>query len=312
MDNDIKAKVFISCGQRKKSDGAEFEEVKIAHEVASVLVSMGFDEPYIAVYDRSLRGLKEHIFSQLETSEYFLFIDLCREKLDDSDDRRGSLFCNQELAIASYLELEPIGFQQRGVKERDGILGFIPLIQPHHKFGDPKELPEMVRKEVKKAKWRPNWKNALRISRDRIYSNDTTLRASGEAARYFHVIVENLHKRKIALGCTAYIESIRDLQTQNQVPLETVELKWDGYTLPSASIMPQPNTGRGLDLFFVLHQRPNELRFSNFTDSTRFMQPVRGPGDFEITYAVISQNFPIARKSFTVHIENQLDRIIIA
>ncbi|MCJ7663560.1 MAG: hypothetical protein MUO24_04900 [Desulfobacterales bacterium] len=310
MDNDIKAKVFISCGQRKKSEGAKVDEVEIAHEVASVLESMGYGEPYIAVYDRSLRGLKENIFSHLETSEYFLFIDLCREKLDDSNDRRGSLFCNQELAIASYLELEAIGFQQKGVM-RDGILEFIQLIQSHHKFDDPKELPEMVRKEVKKH-WRPDWKNALRISKDSIYSNDTTLRARGDKAKYFHVIVENLHKRKIALGCTAYIESIRDLQTQNQVPLETVELKWDGYTLPNASIMPQPNVGRGLTLFFVLHQRPNELHFDNFTDSTRFMQPLCGPGDYELTYVVITQNFPIVRTTFTVHIENQLDRITFA
>jgi len=307
MDNDIKAKVFISCGQRKKSNKKKFDEVSIAHEVASVLVSMGFDEPYIAVYDRSLRGLKENIFSHLETSEYFLLIDFCREKLDDSDDRRGSLFCNQELAIASYLELEAIGFQQRGVKERDGILGFIPLIQSHHKFDDPKELPEMVRREVKRAGWLPDWKNALRITSDANAFNDTTRRDSGEEARYFHLKVENLHKRKIALGCTAYIESIRDLQRNIPVPLPTVELKWEGYTLPNASIMPKSN--RGLDAFFVFHQRPNELYFANFTDSTRFMQPLCGPGDYELTYVVISQNCPIVKATFTVHIENQLDRI---
>lgn len=309
MDNDLKAKVFISCGQRKKSEGAKVDEVEIAHEVASVLESddIGF-KTYIAVYDKTLQGLKENIFSHLETSEYFLFIDFCREKLDGGDNYRGSLFCNQELAIASYLELEAIGFRQQGVKERDGILGFIQLNQSQ--FVDPKDLPEMVRREVKKARWRPDWKNSLRISRDAIEFKDTTRRDSGKEARYFHLKVENLHKRKIALGCTAYIESIKDLQSDIPVSLPTVELKWEGYTLPNASIMPKSN--RGLDAVFVFHQLPNKLYFVNFTDSTRFMQPLCGPGDYELTYVVISQNFPIVRATFTVHIENQLDKITFA
>jgi hypothetical protein len=95
MANDIRAKVFISCGQRKESDGAEFDEVKIAHEVAGVLENkddkdMGF-ETYIAVYDRSLRGLKENIFSHLETSEYFLFFDFRREQFANKKTAEGRL-----------------------------------------------------------------------------------------------------------------------------------------------------------------------------------------------------------------------------
>ena len=92
MANDIRAKVFISCGQRAKSNGVEFDEVKIAHEVASVLENkdMGF-ETYRAVYDRSLRGLKENIFSHLETSEYFLFIDFRREQFASKKTAEGRL-----------------------------------------------------------------------------------------------------------------------------------------------------------------------------------------------------------------------------
>jgi hypothetical protein len=62
--------VFISCGQTKDSN-----ELDTAEKIRGRLQKMGFD-PYIAVEGQSVRGLKENIFRQLETSEYFVFVDL--------------------------------------------------------------------------------------------------------------------------------------------------------------------------------------------------------------------------------------------
>jgi hypothetical protein len=50
---------------------------------------------------------------QLETSDYFLFIDFKRERIRCPNIFRGSLFTNQELAIASFLGLESIVFQEK-------------------------------------------------------------------------------------------------------------------------------------------------------------------------------------------------------
>ena len=120
------ARVFISCGQKP-------EELRIAENIANVLVSMNF-EPYIARNQQTLNGVVENIFSKLNESEYFLFIDFKRERLCKLENdkyvpdifHRGSLFSHQELALATFLkDMKIIAFQESGVKSEDGILRFI-------------------------------------------------------------------------------------------------------------------------------------------------------------------------------------------
>ncbi len=61
--NKLRARVFISCGQNKDS-----EEPKLADEIRIKLTTLGFD-PYVAVAEQSLRGLKENLFERLSQSE---------------------------------------------------------------------------------------------------------------------------------------------------------------------------------------------------------------------------------------------------
>ena len=82
--------------------------------------------------EQTLRGLKENIFPQLQDSEYFVFVDFKREKLvphrrgkTGKLQHRGSLFSHQELALASFLDLQLLAFQEKGVKQDDGILRFL-------------------------------------------------------------------------------------------------------------------------------------------------------------------------------------------
>ena len=58
-----RARVFISCGQRKDSD-----EVDIARTVAEKLGQLGL-EPWVATEEQTLDGVKEHIFETLANSE---------------------------------------------------------------------------------------------------------------------------------------------------------------------------------------------------------------------------------------------------
>src|SRR5262245_16221700 len=115
-DDTPRARVFISCGRNKQSD-----EVEIARQIEDTLKGLGFN-PYIAVEQQSLLGLKEAIFSQLERSEYFVFVDFKRERLGAEETHRGSLFAHQELAVASFLEIPVIALQEDGIKSDDGIL----------------------------------------------------------------------------------------------------------------------------------------------------------------------------------------------
>ena len=73
-----KARVFISCGQRDQ------DERTVVDKIADTIRNAGFD-PYVAVEQQSLRGLKENIFFHLASSEYFLFVDFKREELTNSE-----------------------------------------------------------------------------------------------------------------------------------------------------------------------------------------------------------------------------------
>lgn len=298
---ELKARVFISCGQKKNSG-----EVEVAAAIAKVLEDMGF-EAYIAVQEQTLHGLKENIYSQLSTSEYFLFIDLLREQLVGSQEHRGSLFSNQELAIASYLGLEVIAFQHRGIKSLDGMIGAMQL-NPIT-FDDPVTLPELICEQVKRVGWRANWKNALEITRTKEEFQDANIISTGAPrfARFFHLTVRNLNIRKIALNCTAYLESMKKLPENVSVSLSTAELKWAGYTQPTVPIIPQ--SYRNLDAFFVLHNEPKILRFSCFSDSSYYMMPVLGYGKYQLNYVVISENFPPAGIALEATIGNSIDDV---
>ncbi|MEE9458739.1 MAG: hypothetical protein V3V84_03130, partial [Candidatus Bathyarchaeia archaeon] len=136
----LKARVFISCGQRKKAKLTTMTnenvnlmtpEFEIAEQISCKLTKLGF-EPYIALEQQKLQGVKEAIFEKLRNSEYFLFIDFQREELGKYGELniwnhvyRGSPFSNQELAIATFQGLEVLAFQEEGVKKEDGILKFI-------------------------------------------------------------------------------------------------------------------------------------------------------------------------------------------
>jgi hypothetical protein len=61
-----KPRVFISCGQSSQND-----ERDIATRIGQLLERLGYD-PYIAVVEKTLRGLKENLFARLSESEYCL------------------------------------------------------------------------------------------------------------------------------------------------------------------------------------------------------------------------------------------------
>ena len=124
-----------------------FDEIQVANGIAARLEKLGFD-PYIAVAEQTLRGLRENIFEQLRKSEYFLFVDFKRELLVSMESQvcRGSLFSHQELAIASFLNIDVLAFQEKGVKQTDGLLQF--LQTNCISFTDKHTLPSVVADNV--------------------------------------------------------------------------------------------------------------------------------------------------------------------
>ncbi len=314
MKKNLQARIFISCGQQKGAN-----EVEIAHRIAERLQKMGFD-PYIAVEQQSLEGLKESVFRRLRESEYFIFIDFKREKIDVAGNEvvhRGSLFSHQELAIAAFFpNIEDLlAFQEEGVKKDDGILKFIQANCVPFASQDRHLLPDVVVGKVVERGWKPNWRNELMLVREDKDYEDSFLVPAKKASRFYHIKVQNLHKERTAHHCVAYLESV-EYPTSERKTFETVELKWKGMIYSYATIPPSsfPSPFRHFDGFFVFHDSPNIayiginpfiIDFSAYHDRFR----LEGPGDFKLTYVVYSENFPPAKATFELQLGNSLDAI---
>jgi hypothetical protein len=321
-----RAKVFVSCGQKEGS-----HERAIASRIADALTELGFS-PYIAFTEQTLSGLKENIFVHLESSEYFLFIDFKRDRLDGCDVvHRGSLFSNQELAIASFLHLPAIVLQESGVKVRDGMMGAFQanaLI-----FQDSEELPSLVREivgqKIANGEWSPGWKNGLALE---LPSNHMTVAQSMDHSgnhvvhAFYHIEVRNLHRRKTALNCCVFLEKAAQVGKDAPLPIRPIEFKWAGSPLPNVLIGPQAS--RKFDAFkkpcmarigqIVLSNPLLEddpvlvgLEFNAFCDSTEFLPRIYERGTFDLTYSVYSSNFPLSSATFRIENGSQPTKVSV-
>jgi hypothetical protein len=292
------ARVFISCGQMKGSD-----EVSIAHNIRDRLFEMGFD-PYIAVEEQTLDGLKENIFKQLSNSEYFVFIDFKREQLSNAVPHvhRGSLFSHQELAIASYLGIEVLAFQESGVKPDDGIIRFLQVNATP--FSDRHLLPNVIADEVRRRRWDPRWKADLILESVPAQFSDTLIGDTRKLARFFHIIVRNRHRCRVARNCYVYLEDAVKLEPERRILFKKAEFKWAGYSQPNASIL--PGGARAFDAFFILHESPLLLGYNTFATGTDFIPRIEGEGKYRLKYLVLADNFPESRRSFVLDLNPSL------
>lgn len=287
----MKARVFVSCGQNTQND-----EIALAKRIAQLLDSLGYD-PYVAVSEQTLRGVKENIFARLSESEYFLFVDFKRELLPDGN-HRGSLFSHQELSIAAYLDKPMIAFHEQGVR-LEGVLAFVQGNCTN--FTNRNEILPLIAEKVSKN-WQPDWRNQITIVRDSNQFADALhihpQFPKGQPVRYFHLEVKNDHCSKTAFNSYAYLEKIIDVKTGKAVDLKLVELKWRGVIFPNV-VIPYKSS-RELDAFLVYHDSPAQLRLGAFTDSPEHVKLLR-PGDYELAFVVHSQNFGVTSSTFSLH-----------
>lgn len=272
------------------------------------MTAEGFD-PYIAVEQQTLRGVRDNIFDRLRDAEYYLFIDFKREQIGgiSTPEYRGSLFTHQELALASYLEKDVIAFQEDGVKRLDGLITFLQAnCRPFSKRVD---LPNLVLDEVRKRGWSPTAFNGLRLELpDPGFTDIGIASLPGiPQGRFFHIKVLNGHPSRTALDCYGYLRRIVNLTSGLPEKFEIAEIKWTGYVFPNAII--PPGMPRLLDAFFVLHGEPLNPQFGIFTDSDRFRPRFRGPVKWALTYEVVSSTVAGTSRTFYLGLENDLGRV---
>jgi len=212
-----------------------------------------------------------------------------------------------ELALASFLEIDVLALQEQGVKQGDGISGFI---QGNAiPFSERRRLPDLVtenvQRRVESRTWDPRWRNELALTREPEYFADATQIPAGTQGRFFHIGVHNRHRRKTAMNCCVYLEKAAALDPAAKILVKTVEFKWEGYMLPNAHI--QPGTVRKFDAFWIQHDQPNQVKFNMFCDASYFYPQIEGPGRYELTYLVMADNFPPTRRSFMLTLNSLLN-----
>jgi hypothetical protein len=90
-----------------------------------------------------------------------------------------------------------------------------------------------------------------------------------------------------------------------QVAVQTVEFKWAGSPLPSVFIA--PNSSRRFDALKVAFQKPAEVHFNVFCDSTEFYPSVPSVGTYLLRYGVYSSNFPGTHRTFKLSHPGNMD-----
>lgn len=122
-----KHRVFVSCGQQSDV------EVALGNAILQAVKDHTCMEGYFAEEQHNLDGLTRNIFNAIHGSSAFIGVIHRRDKLPrDGNVFRGSVFVEQEIAIASFL-VQSLGlslpvrvYAQKGVI-REGIRNFIHL-----------------------------------------------------------------------------------------------------------------------------------------------------------------------------------------
>jgi len=200
-----KARVFLSSGQKDGSSEVDLilQVKRYLEEECGFLVTVGTGT-------NAPVGVAEKVLQRLRDADYFILVDFARdtvkpESSTEPEFKRGSLFSEQELAIAVFRGLNFLAFVEKGIPPRDGILKHV--LSTPVQFTQATLLDE-VRKTVgallKAGTWDTEWRNELTLSRLARGSDSPAWVPYGDEgklhSKYFHVEVHNRHRDQIAAG----------------------------------------------------------------------------------------------------------------
>jgi hypothetical protein len=293
------ARVFISCGQKNG------REVNIGKAVVNHFKGKGF-ETYFAERVHSSDGLTENIFKFLKRSEYFVFIDFKRDPLK-AEGYRGSLFVNQEIAIATFLKLSGLGFSEKG-RKREGILEY--HIYNEFEFEDGTEI--LSKLDEKTKEWDTDSVNELKLSYNPGSTNKNVILSNHPQkpnSDWYHLEVKNRNKNKHAFSCIGYVTKIQNLNNKEEIEIPTIELMWSAIGKYQANIMGGSN--RDLDAFYVIRGE-GQIRFHQreiHTTNPRYSISNLPKGKYLLEYTVICTNFDNVSQRYLLTFEGTEDEI---
>ncbi|MGA2905339.1 MAG: toll/interleukin-1 receptor domain-containing protein [Candidatus Korobacteraceae bacterium] len=190
----MKSKVFVSCGQQPA-------EKEVAAKVASLLRDRGFNA-YVAIDVQTILDINGGIIHELKNSDCYLFINFRRDKIGDK--YRGSLFANQELAIAYALGFERFLVVNQEDVRPEGMLAYIGINT--ETFATLDECSAAVERALDRAKWTPEYSRRLRTGELRF--SDDVLGYQNLRGRFLYLDIKNGRPDIAAMEVTARLVEI--------------------------------------------------------------------------------------------------------
>lgn len=294
-------KIFISCGQ------ATDQEKRVASEVKEKL--KGF-RTYIAINTQSLQDVNTEIIGNLKSSDFYIFIDIAREKigtaLDGSPIFRGSLFTHQELSIAYAFGFEKVLYlKQEGVL-LEGIGKY--LLSNALPFKDLDQVPSIVENEIFVVrKWSPKYSRHLVVG-NLTYAGLWTYGDHAAVLNHhiYHIEIQNLRNELAAFNTVARLNEIILPNGKKVLSPDRSFLKWAGKIAAYSSTLLPNDCG----LFDALSLDQFNL-CSVFLHSEEDRPPrkpiINSLGNYVLRYQVFSQGFPILEFDISLVLTENLD-----
>lgn len=310
---DVKSKVFVSCGQHSP------EERGIARDICSLLEARGFTV-YLAVDVQTILEINERIIRELKNSDCYLFINFRRDPIGGKF--RGSLFSNQEFAIAYALGFERLlVINQEGVLS-EGMLRYVGINT--ESFRDHADCVAVVGRALDRAGWRPDYSRRLRASGLR-FSNEI-IRYGYLAGRFLYLDVHNDRPDIAALESTAKLSAFSQasqelVRSPISSPLKATARQGFSHTIfPNSheafdllcigwdvGLRPAAGWGAGVPASGTYEARVPEAEAHVYLNSALDVYPMRdlpiGYGVWMLRFEFFAINFPV----LTVDIE--LERV---
>jgi hypothetical protein len=219
------ARIFLSCGQHT------VEERQTASNVQFILSGRGFDV-YVAINAQTILEINAGIIGELKNSDCYLFINFRREAVDGGF--RGSLFSNQELAIAYALGFDRIlVINQKNIR-REGLLGYIG--NNAEEFETFSECCDVVIRALDRAKWTATY--SRRLLADNLFLKAESIVFGHMIGRFLYLDIRNGRSDIAALEATARLSEFGQAGIMQPSPILS-PLKASGRSGFSHTIFPK-------------------------------------------------------------------------
>jgi hypothetical protein len=296
----VPSRVFVSCGQ------ATTEEREVAAAVHKWFAERGF-QPYVAIQAQSLADVNSGIISELKRADFYVFIDFRREELPSGLNGknpaafRGSLFTNQELAIAHFLQFERAIFLQQGGVQLEGLLRY--MASNAEIFESPSQVPGLVEKLVTERFWDPTYSRHLVVGAEHwtpvLRYGDHT---GTKRVRVYELDIHNRRNDVAALNAVARLKQITLPDGTTRSDIDSSPLKAVGQ--PGYAHVIWPERHAAWDLLAVHADAPATVSLNSSLDVPR-LPLVSVPGLYRVTFEIFAVNFPSLTFTVILSVSNE-------